>query len=94
MSEFPIGSIVRLYGLVAKPEMNGKRGTVRSFVEETGRYGVEIIPNPGKAGDRTIYTLRTQNFTVVETAKPNSSTEAPPVTTAVFHSLVKAETAL
>eukprot|EP00966_Prymnesium_polylepis_P176861 4095697-Prymnesium_polylepis.1 len=33
---------VRIDGLSARPELNGRRGTARSFDEKTGRYVVEL----------------------------------------------------
>lgn len=44
------GVRVRLHGLVAKPELNGKPARIHAFVEETGRW--EVFLEPGAACDR------------------------------------------
>ena len=40
-----LGSRVAINGLVAKPELNGRTGTVVSFNDDKGRYCVELDDN-------------------------------------------------
>ena len=39
------GARVELHGLKAAADMNGKRGTLLSFKEDTGRWGVKVRHN-------------------------------------------------
>ena len=45
---FPIGRLVRITGLVSKPEYNGKLATVAEFSATTGRIRVSL--EDGKGG--------------------------------------------
>ena len=44
----PLGTRVRLQGLVAKPEYNGRTARIIDSVNESGRYAVEIEPLPAE----------------------------------------------
>lgn len=46
----PPGERVTVFGLKARPEVNGKRGTVRSFDAGKGRYAVELKAGEGEGG--------------------------------------------
>ena len=40
--EIPVGARVELRGLQAKPDLNGKRGRVMTFVALSGRYAIRV----------------------------------------------------
>ena len=44
----PLGTRVRIHGLVAKPEYNGRPARIVDGVNESGRYAVEIEPLPAE----------------------------------------------
>jgi len=49
---FDIGAVVRVGGIQAKPELNGKVGTITKAVNESGRYGVRL---EGKADSLALH---------------------------------------
>ena len=51
------GSTVILQGLNRKPELNGRTGTIKGFVEESSRYAVEL--------DGSDYALRRDNLELI-----------------------------
>jgi hypothetical protein len=41
----PPGTVVTVRGVVAKPELNGQRGTIESYDREAGRFVVKFPKN-------------------------------------------------
>ena len=88
LAQIPIGSIVTIHGLVSMPELNGRKGKISSFVEETGRYGVQVVdcvimrseehPEPyrGTTYEPAI-AMKKQNFTVWMPGKADTDIDAP-----------------
>ena len=59
------GSRVRIEGLQAKPEMNGRRGVVRgAYNAQSGRWTVEVAAD--EAGAACLGTFRPANLCVIE----------------------------
>ena len=56
-----IGRVVKICGLVSKPELNGTLGHVISFVESSGRYNVRLLSD--RSG--TMPSLKAENIEVV-----------------------------
>ena len=44
----PLGTRVRIQGLVAKPEYNGRTARITDSINESGRYAIEIEPLPAE----------------------------------------------
>jgi hypothetical protein len=55
-----IGRVVRLFGLVSKPDLNDTYGNVESYVQSTNRYSVKLL------NDRTNCSLKSDNFKVIK----------------------------
>ena len=63
MAEFAPGTTVRLHGLTAKPELNGRTGTVSSFIAEKSRYAIVMTADNGKKEDAIL--IKPDNLQVV-----------------------------
>ena len=59
-SPIPVGTRVELYGLKAKPELNGQRGVVVGFKAASGRYKVELEDGRGPFSLKEEYVLCVQ----------------------------------
>ena len=59
------GSRVVISGLVGAAQHNGKKGTVSRFVQEKGRYAVELA-----GGARKLLLLKPANIKVEEVVRP------------------------
>jgi hypothetical protein len=67
------GSRVRIEGLQAKPEMNGRTGLVRgAFDSQSGRWTVEVAAD--EAGPSSLFSFRPANLCVIE----ECASSAPP----------------
>ena len=62
-----LGVSVVINGLVAKPELNGRRGTAVSFDDDKGRYSVEID------GSSTSFTINPCNLSALTDLLDGSS---------------------
>ena len=65
------GTIVFIRGLKARPELNGRRATIDSFSEESGRFSVRL-----DAGD--VLSLKPESIQIVSDAAPMEVVEAAP----------------
>lgn len=65
-SRFPIGLEVRAVGLAAKPELNGRKGTVQKYDEAKLRVGVEFAPPFG------LLAIKHSNLELVDPAERSS----------------------
>ena len=70
-SRLRIGSRVQLYGIKAKPELNGKSGSVSSFNEETNRFTIDLDGNQGRP-----VSLKKENLRLLESPSRNPSFES------------------
>lgn len=59
------GAMVRITGLVSKPELNGLYGFVDEFLRENERYRV-FLPLPGKHGEALSLALKSENLERVD----------------------------
>ena len=64
---FAIGTAVGIRGLQARPELNGRVGTIKSFHRGKGRYAVHVDREP-----KTV-VLRPQNLVAPAEAKDSST---------------------
>jgi hypothetical protein len=58
------GKVVRLEGLQARPDLNGRTGTVVRFVTERGRYQVELDATDETTGETSL-AVRVENLKLV-----------------------------
>jgi hypothetical protein len=54
---FETGTVARITGLQAKPELNGKFGTIKGWIRETNRYDVQI-------SEQQVLRLKVENLRV------------------------------
>ena len=64
----PDGATVRLFGLIATPEHNGRTGVVTSFVPESRRCNVQLL---GKYGNEVLGEIRAVKLSNLEEVSPS-----------------------